>query len=48
MLGSSNRVPVTSFRFLAGLRPINKQITRLDLSFCQLGKLVAADESMKV
>ena len=48
ILGSSSRVPVTSFRFLAGLKPLNKQITRLDLSFCQLGKLVAADESMKV
>ena len=48
ILGSSSRVPVTSFRFLAGLKPLNKQITSLDLSFCQLGKLVAADESMKV
>ena len=47
-LGPGIFVPVTAFRLLAGLKPINKQLTTLDLSFCKLDNLLAGDESMKV
>ena len=47
-LGSGSRVPVTAFRLMAGLKPLNTSISVLDLSFCKLDKLAAADPSMKV
>ena len=46
--GAGSLVPVTAFRLLAGLRPHNRYITTLDLSFCKLGNLLKADETMKV
>ena len=47
-LGSSNSVPVTAFRLLAGLKPLNRSLSVLDLSFCRLDNLVFADPNMKV
>ena len=39
---------MTAFRLLAGLKPLNRCLSILDLSFCRLDNLVAADPSMKV
>ena len=47
-LGSSSSVPVTAFRLLAGLKPMNGCLSVLDLSFCRLDNLVVADPNMKV
>ena len=47
-LGPGGRVPVTAFRLMAGLKPFSEYISVLDLSFCKLDKLVAADQTMKV
>ena len=41
-------MPVTAFRLLAGLKPLNRCLSVLDLSFCRLDNLVAADPNMKV